>query len=72
LYALSKEEERLKARIKKLSGSGFYENYKQISMLKSEIKKIQSRMETIRIKESSGTCKGRFKTWLYSNRRLKN
>jgi membrane-bound metal-dependent hydrolase YbcI (DUF457 family) len=55
LYALSKEEEKLKARIKKLSGSGFYENYKQISMLNSEIKKIQSRIETIRIKESSGT-----------------
>jgi inner membrane protein len=55
LYALSKEEERLKARIKKLSQNGFYENYKQISGLNSEIKKIQSRMETIRIKESSGT-----------------
>ena len=55
LYALSKEEERLKVRIKKLSQSGFYENYKPISMLNSEIKKIQFRIETIRIKESLGT-----------------
>jgi hypothetical protein len=51
---LEREQQALKARLKRIRQSGFYENYSQIIKLDSDIKKIQSRIDTLAVRAAQG------------------
>jgi len=51
---LRNEESRVKKRIEILRDKGLYDNYGSINRLTSELKKIQSKIGTLEIKESMG------------------
>jgi membrane-bound metal-dependent hydrolase YbcI (DUF457 family) len=51
---LRREETALKKRIETLRNQGLYQNYGSISKLSAEIKKIQSRISSLEMKESIG------------------
>ena len=51
---LRNEESRIKKRIEILRDKGLYDNYGSINRLTSELKKIQSKIGTLEIKESIG------------------
>lgn len=38
-----------------LEKKGFYENYLEINRLNSELKKVESRIDTLRMRKASGT-----------------
>ena len=44
----------IKRRLAALQRRGFYENYLAINRLNNELKKIESRIETLRMREASG------------------
>lgn len=48
------EEEQLKKRIESLRKKGLYRNYGSISRISSEIKKVQTKISTLEMKESLG------------------
>jgi len=48
------EEASIKKRISQLAQKGFYENYHTINRLNGELKKIESRIETLRLRDASG------------------
>jgi len=51
---LQAEEGAVKKRITRLSQKGFYENYHAIARLNGELKKIESRIETLRMRDAAG------------------
>ena len=51
---LEREQQALKARLKRIRQSGFYDNYSQIIKLDSDIKKIQSRIDTLAVRAAQG------------------
>lgn len=51
---LHSEEESLKRRLIALQKKGFYENYLIINRLNNELKKIESRIDTLMMREASG------------------
>ena len=51
---LEKEESAVKARLNSLKRRGFYANYASITSLNNELKKIKSKIETLRINVSAG------------------
>lgn len=52
---LNAESASLKRRLVLLEKKGFYENYLIINRLNSELKKVESRIDTLRMREASGT-----------------
>jgi membrane-bound metal-dependent hydrolase YbcI (DUF457 family) len=51
---LTLEQRKIETKVQVLSKRGFYQNYSEIMRLNSEIKKIDSRIETLRLREASG------------------
>ena len=51
---LNDEEASIKRRLITLQRKGFYENYLEISRLNSELKKVESRIDTLKMREASG------------------
>lgn len=51
---LISEETNLKRRLVALQKNGFYENYLLINRLNNELKKIESRIDTLKMREASG------------------
>lgn len=51
---LNAEGASLKRRINSLQKRGFYENYNVINRLNNELKKVESRIDTLRMREASG------------------
>jgi hypothetical protein len=51
---LNAEESSLKRRLVFLQKKGFYENYLVINRLNNELKKIESRIDTLKMREASG------------------
>jgi membrane-bound metal-dependent hydrolase YbcI (DUF457 family) len=51
---LEREQQALKARLKRIRQSGFYDNYSRIIKLDSDIKKIQSRIDTLAVRAAQG------------------
>ncbi len=52
---LHSEEANLKRRLIALQKKGFYENYYVINRLNNELKKIESRIDTLMMREASGS-----------------
>jgi len=51
---LKNEETSIKKRLSALSQRGFYENFRSIARLSGELKKIESRIENLRMRDASG------------------
>lgn len=51
---LNEEEASIKRRLIALQRKGFYENYLVINRLNSELKKVESRIDTLKMREASG------------------
>jgi membrane-bound metal-dependent hydrolase YbcI (DUF457 family) len=51
---LEREQQALKAKLKRIRQSGFYDNYSQIIKLDNDIKKIQSRIDTLAVRAAQG------------------
>lgn len=51
---LEREQRSLKARLKRIRQSGFYDNYSRIIKLDNDIKKIQSRIDTLAVRAAQG------------------
>ena len=52
---LSAESTSIKRRLVSLEKKGFYENYLEINRLNSELKKVESRIDTLRMRKAYGT-----------------
>jgi len=51
---LNDEEASIKRRLISLQRKGFYENYLEINRLNSELKKVEARIDTLKMREASG------------------
>jgi hypothetical protein len=51
---LEREQQALKGRLKRIRKSGFYDNYSRIIKLDNDIKKIQSRIDTLAVRAAQG------------------
>ena len=51
---LNEEEASIKRRLIVLQRKGFYENYLEINRLNSELKKVEARIDTLKMREASG------------------
>jgi inner membrane protein len=51
---LNDEEASIKRRLIALQRKGFYENYLEINRLNSELKKVEARIDTLKMREASG------------------
>ena len=52
---LTAESQNLSAKVKQLSAKGFYSHYAEIIRINNEIKKIDSRIDALRMRETSGS-----------------
>ena len=54
IVRLSAEKKRLEDNIKSLSSRGLYANYDRVMTMNNEVKKIESRIDSLRLREVSG------------------